>query len=237
MLEGLEPSFFNTFHEFQNAGYEIIIVHGGGPAINRELAKNEVTSSVVNGIRVTSKEAVSIVQATLVGQVNPFLVHQLNKAGIEAVGLSGYDGKLLTCTLLDEAVYGSVGHIQEVQTELLEKLLKSQVVPVISCIGATEDGAPLNINADTVASEIALAVKADSLLLVTDTPGIQIKQVVQATASPSEITQWVESGDIYGGMIPKVEAALACLQSGIPSVQIVGQQLTGTDITLQGAFA
>ncbi|MFC5589823.1 acetylglutamate kinase [Sporosarcina soli] len=237
MLEGLESSFFKTFHEFQNAGYEIIIVHGGGPAINRELAKNGVTSSVVNGIRVTSKEAVSIVQATLVGQVNPFLVHQLNKAGIEAIGLSGYDGKLLSCTVLDEAVYGSVGQIQQVQTDMLEKLLKAQIVPVISCIGATADGAPLNINADTVASEIALAVKADSLLLVTDTPGIQINQVIQATVSPDEITQWVASGDIYGGMIPKVEAALACLQSGIPSVQIVGQQLTGTDITLQEVLA
>lgn len=237
MLEGLDPSFFNTFHEFQKAGYEILIVHGGGPAINRELAKNGVTSSVVNGIRVTSKEAVNIVQATLVGQVNPFLVHQLNKAGIEAIGLSGYDGKLLSCTLLDEAIYGSVGKIQQVQPEFLEKLLKLKIVPVISCIGATEDGAPLNINADTVASEIALAVKADSLLLVTDTPGIQINEAVQGTASANDITQWVESGDIYGGMIPKVEAALACLQSGIPSVQIVGQQLQGTDITLQGVLA
>ena len=107
--------------------------------------------------------------------MNPSLVHQLNKGGIDAIGLSGYDGKLLTCTVLDEKLYGFVGEIQHVRTELIEKFYQAGIVPVISCIGATEDGAPLNINADTVASKIALAINADSLLLVTDTPGIQIE--------------------------------------------------------------
>jgi acetylglutamate kinase len=237
MLEGLSESFFKKFIQLQDAGNELIIVHGGGPAINKELAKNGVTSTVVNGIRVTSKEAVDIVQSTLVGHVNPALVHQLNKGGVDAVGLSGYDGKLLTCTFLDEALYGFVGNIQQVRTELLETLNKAGIVPVISCIGATEDGTPLNINADTVASKIALAVKADSLLLVTDTPGIQIDNTVQPTASAREIAQWIESGEIYGGMLPKVKAALDCLAAGIPSVQIVGQQLKGTDIKSEGVFA
>jgi acetylglutamate kinase len=237
MLEGLGESFFETFIELQAEGNEIIIVHGGGPAINKELAKNGVTSSVVNGKRVTSKEAVGIVQATLVGKVNPALVHQLNKAGIDAVGLSGYDGKLLSCTILDEAVYGFVGKIDEVRTELLETLLKAGIVPVVSCIGATEHGVPLNINGDTVASEISLALKADSLLLVTDTPGIRIDNIVQSTASEEEIAKWIETGEIYGGMLPKVEAALACLSAGIPSVQIVGQQLEGTVILSEGVLA
>ena len=237
MLEGLSESFFKTFIELQAEGNEIIIVHGGGPAINKELAKNGVTSSVVNGKRVTSKEAVGIVQATLVGKVNPALVHQLNKAGIDAIGLSGYDGKLLSCTILDEAVYGFVGKVEEVRTELLETLLKAGIVPVVSCIGATEDGVPLNINGDTVASEISLALKADSLLLVTDTPGIRIDNMVQSTASEEEIAKWIETGEIYGGMLPKVEAALACLSAGIPSVQIVGQQLEGTVILSEGVLA
>src|SRR4051794_32474265 len=151
MLEGLDDSFFSKFKELQDAGNDIVIVHGGGPAINQQLAKNGVASTVVSGIRVTSKEAVNIVQSTLVGQVNPALVHQLNKGGIEAIGLSGYDGKLLTCTLLDEELYGAVGDIQHVRAELLVTILAAGLVPVIACIGSTDDGAPLNINADTVA--------------------------------------------------------------------------------------
>jgi len=236
MLEGLNEEFYKNVTQLQKAGNEVVIVHGGGPFINKELAKNKVLSSVVNGIRVTSKEAVNIVQSTLIGRVNPTLVHQLNKGGIDAIGLSGYDGKLLTCTVLNEELYGFVGEIQHVRTELIEKFLHDGLVPVISCIGATEDGAPLNINADTVASKIALAINADSLLLVTDTPGIQIEGSVRHMASPTEIVQWIETGEIYGGMLPKVKAALDCLDAGIPSVQIIGQQLEGTIIKCEEVF-
>lgn len=237
MLEGLNDSFFAKCKQLQDMGNDLVIVHGGGIAINEQLAKNGITSTVVCGIRVTSKEAVDIVQSTLIGQVNPALVHQLNKAGIEAIGLSGYDGNLLTCTLLDEEMYGSVGLIEHVQAELLATFLAAGLVPVIACIGATEDGAPLNINADTVASKIALAMKADSLLLVTDTPGIKIQEEVQRVASPFKIAQWIGTGEIYGGMLPKVKAALDCLGAGIPTVQIVGQQLEGTAIKSEGVFA
>ncbi len=236
MLEGLNEKFFANVIELQEAGYDLVLVHGGGPFINKELAKNGVLSSIVNGIRVTSKEAVGIVQSTLIGQVNPSLVHQLNKGGVDAIGLSGYDGKLLTCTVLDEKLYGFVGEIQHVRTELIEKIHQAGFVPVISCIGVTEDGVPLNINADTVASKIALAINAVSLLLVTDTPGIQIEGSVQQTVSPTEIDQWIKTGEIYGGMLPKVKAALDCLGAGIPSVQIVGQQLQGTVIKSEEVF-
>jgi acetylglutamate kinase len=237
MLEELNESFFINFKQLQSAGYDIIIVHGGGPAINKQLAKQHVSSTVVNGIRVTSKEAVGIVQSTLIGQVNPSLVHQLNKGKIKAIGLSGYDGNLLTCTFLDEAKYGFVGEIQRVHTDLLDTILDSGLVPVLSCMGAAEDGTPLNINADTVASEIALAVKAEQLYLVTDTSGIKIAEKVQHTVSTSSIAGWIKSGEIYGGMIPKVEAALDCLIAGIPSVKIVGQQMIGTIITNEEVYA
>ena len=230
MLDGLSQDFFSNFIKLQEAGYDLILIHGGGPAINRQLAANNVTSTVKNGIRVTSEKAASIIQSTLVGSVNPSLVHQLNRQGIEAIGLSGYDGNLLTCSLLDKATYGFVGEITDVQSELIVKLLQAGLVPVISCIGATSGGAPLNINADTVASEIALALQVDSLLLVTDTPGIRINDEIQHIASSVAISRWIESGEIYGGMLPKVEAALACLNAGVPSVQIVDQQLIGTVI-------
>ncbi len=236
MLEGLDDHFFNKCKQLQEQGNDLVIVHGGGLAINEQLANRGVTSTVVNGIRVTSEEAVHIVQSTLVGQVNPALVHQLNKGGIEAIGLSGYDGKLLTCTLLDEELYGSVGHIEHVRAELLETFLAAGIIPVISCIGVTDEGAPLNINADTVASKIALAIQADSLLLVTDTPGIKIQEQVQRIVTPFAIAQWIETGEIYGGMLPKVKAALDSLGAGIPTVQIVGQQLEGTAIKSEGVF-
>ena len=236
MLEGLNDDFFANFKNLQDAGNELIIVHGGGPAINKALAQNGVTSTTVNGFRVTSAEAIHIVQSTLVGQVNPTLVHQLNKSGIAAIGLSGYDGNLLECTILDEETYGFVGEIKQVNSRLLEILLGNGIAPVISCIGCTEDGDPLNINADTVASKVALAINAHSLQFVTDTPGIKIEGQVQQVVTSSSISAWIASGEIYGGMIPKVNAALDCLDSGIASVQIVNEQLQGTTILQQEVY-
>ncbi|QFF97971.1 acetylglutamate kinase [Psychrobacillus glaciei] len=233
MLERLNENFFTNFKKLQAAGNELIIVHGGGPAINEALAKNNITSTTVNGIRVTSAEAVGIVQSTLIGKVNPALVYELNKSGIAAIGLNGYDSKLLQCTILHKETYGFVGEIKKVNSSLLKTLLANGITPVISSISCTEEGTPLNINADTVASEIALAIKAESLQFVTDIPGIQIKGEVQQIATPSAISDWMVSGDVYGGMIPKVTAALDCLEAGIPSVQIVGDQLEGTTIIQQ----
>ncbi|MCM3742585.1 acetylglutamate kinase [Sporosarcina luteola] len=233
MLEGLQNGFFKKFHEMKSEGYEIVIVHGGGPSINTALRKNAIASNIDNGIRVTCDQSIAIVRDVLIGEVNPSLVHQLNREGIDAIGLSGFDGKLLICTLLDKERYGFVGDIQDVNDRLLKKLLAAGIVPVVSCIGATECGEPLNINADTVASKIALAIGASSLLFVTDTPGIKIGNEIQTVVSPGEIANWIEAGDIYGGMIPKVIAAIACLDAGVPSVQIADQHLAGTTIGVE----
>ncbi|WP_301107944.1 acetylglutamate kinase [Sporosarcina sp.] len=237
MLDELSSAFFDRVKQLQQEGIQLIIVHGGGPNINQELADRGITSSVVNGFRVTCGEAIGVVQSILIGQVNPALVHRFNDEGVKAIGLSGFDANLFTCDLLDFETYGYVGEIQEVKTEILDSLLDSGILPVISCIGATSKGEPLNVNADTVASHIALAVEAESLLLVTDTPGIRIQDQPQANVVPTDIHGWVESEDIYGGMIPKVQAAMDCLNAGIPSVQIVGQQLKGTVITNEEAIA
>ncbi|MFC5602300.1 acetylglutamate kinase [Sporosarcina koreensis] len=230
MLEGLQSGFFQKLHEMQGEGKKIVIVHGGGPSINAKLLANSIESIIDNGIRVTCEKSIAIVKDVLVGEVNPSLVHKLNREGIEAIGLSGFDGKLLTCTLLDEERYGFVGDIMSVNEGLLEKLLDSGIVPVISCIGATDSGKPLNINADTVASKVALAIGATSLMFVTDTPGIEIGNAIQTAVAPGDIAIWIENGDIYGGMIPKVRAAVDCLDAGVPSVQIADQHLAGTTI-------
>lgn len=229
-LEGLNEEFFVNFKKLQDDGVELIITHGGGPAINRELAARQVESHTLNGIRVTSEAAIDIVQSTLIGKVNPALVHELTAAGIAAVGLNGFDGQLIAADFLDKTIYGFVGEINEVNTSLLEKMISAGLVPVIACVGANAEGQALNINGDTVASEIALAAGADSLLLVTDVKGIRINDEYQAEVTPSLIERWIEEGHIYGGMIPKVQGAMDCLNAGIPSVQIVGDTLVGTTI-------
>ena len=233
-LEGLNEAFFRNFKALQDEGYELIITHGGGPAINRELKKAEIESHTVNGLRVTSEEMIDIVQSTLIGKVNPALVHQLNAAGITAVGLNGFDGELLKSTYLDRDVYGYVGEVEKVNTQLLDSLTTAGIVPVVACIGFAEGGQALNINGDTVASEIALAVHAESLLLVTDVAGIRIHDEYQAQVTEADITGWIEEGHIYGGMIPKVQGAVACLHAGIPTVQIVNDALQGTIIKREG---
>ncbi|MEK4627607.1 MAG: acetylglutamate kinase [Solibacillus sp.] len=229
-LEGLNETFFHNFKALQEQGVQLIITHGGGPAINRALAAAGITSYTINGLRVTSEEMIDIVQSTLIGKVNPALVHELTAAGISAIGLNGFDGGLLQSNFIDASTYGYVGQVDKVNVELVESLLKLNIVPVIACIGATKDGQGLNINGDTVASEVALAVGADCLFLVTDVAGIRIDDMFQTEVTPSQINQWIEEGNIYGGMIPKVQGALNCLAAGIPSVQIVNETLTGTTI-------
>ncbi len=229
-LEGLNKDFFNNFKKLQDSGVELIITHGGGPAINRELAARGIESHTLNGIRVTNEAAMNVVQSTLIGQVNPALVHELTSAGIEAIGLNGFDGQLMVADYLGKDVYGFVGAVKAIHTVLLETLLSVGVVPVIACVGASEAGQALNINGDTVASEIALALGADSLLLVTDVSGIRVYDEYQTMATPTLINQWIEQGHLYGGMIPKVQGAIDCLRAGIPSVQIVGETLIGTTI-------
>jgi len=229
-LEGLNEAFFKNFKRLQECGFELIITHGGGPAINRQLAARQIESHALNGIRVTSEAAMDIVQSTLIGHVNPALVHELTAAGITAIGLNGFDGQLLVADYLDKDKYGFVGAVQSVNTTLLEGIIGAGIVPVIACVGANQHGQALNINGDTVASEVALAIRAESLLLVTDVAGIRIQDEYQTEVTATLIAQWIEEGHIYGGMIPKVQGAIECLNAGIPSVQIVGDTLEGTTI-------
>ncbi|MCG3087529.1 acetylglutamate kinase [Sporosarcina cyprini] len=237
MLGGLSGHFFTNFKRLQAEGYDIIIVHGGGPAINAELARNEIQSTIMEGIRVTCERSADIVRNVLIGAVNPLLVHQLNREGIVAIGLNGFDGKIFTCGFLNKDKYGFVGDIKSVNKPLIDQFISIGVVPVFSCIGSTECGMTLNINADTVASKVALAVGAESLLLVTDTPGIKIEGNVQHRVAVGDIVKWIETEDIYGGMIPKVKAALDCIEEGIPTVRITDQHLVGTVIEAEEVFS
>nr|WP_106780446.1 acetylglutamate kinase [Lysinibacillus timonensis] len=229
-LEGLNDTFFSNFKLMQEQGYELIITHGGGPAINAALETQNVSSHTLNGIRVTSEEAIGIVQSTLIGKVNPKLVYELNKAGIPSIGLNGFDQLLIQADYLDLATYGYVGEVKNVNIQLIDNLTSRGIVPVIACIGSGEDGCALNINGDTLASAVALAVNADSLILVTDVSGIRIQDEYQKVATSTQIEKWIEEGHIFGGMIPKVRGAIQGLNAGIPSIQIVNDSLIGTNI-------
>ncbi|TFD99876.1 acetylglutamate kinase [Jeotgalibacillus sp. R-1-5s-1] len=228
LLERLTPSFFTGIREMIDKGQRVVIVHGGGPAINRALKDARVDTPIVNGLRVTPENAIGIVQSVLIGTVNPWIVHQLHSAGIQAIGLNGFDGGLIEASYLDKDLYGFVGKVEAVRPSLLELLIET--VPVISCIGRTSDGQALNINADTAAEKIASVIKADELLFITDTAGIKVNGLPVSETTPSDIFSWIEDGTIYGGMIPKVQAAAGCLESGIPSVKIVNEALNGTTI-------
>lgn len=233
-LEGLSEAFFANFKKLQAEGKSIIITHGGGPAINRQLEKAQIESKTVNGLRVTDRTMIDIVKTTLIGEVNTMLVQALNRAGILAVGLNGFDGNLIESEVIDESVYGFVGEVTNVNTDLIEKLVTAGIVPVIACIGVSPGGQALNINGDTVASSVALALQSESLLLVTDVAGIRIEGVYQQHVTEEQIQEWISDESIYGGMIPKVQGALACLEAGIPSVKIVSASLEGTTIVKEG---
>lgn len=237
MLASLTDTFFEELKRLQAEGAEIVIVHGGGPAINQALKERKINSYTHNGIRVTSEEAIDLVTGTLIGTVNPFLTGRLNRANIPAVGLNGEDGSLIECTFLDEETYGYVGKIASINVDLLEQLQKINYIPVVACIGATIDGVALNINGDTVASEIALEWGANELMLVTDTAGVKFHDETVDELTPEQIDLWIVSGDIYGGMIPKVRAAVECLEAGIPQVKIVNDALEGTSILGKKVFA
>jgi acetylglutamate kinase len=230
-LDGLNEQFYKKIKMLQEEGFQIVITHGGGPAINRALDKMGIASKNIDGLRVTTDDMIGIVQKTLIGEVNPYVVAQLNTANILAIGLNGFDSGLLKGHYLNKDVYGHVGEVTEVNVKVVEQLLKLNIVPVIACVGVTEQFEPLNINGDTVACQVAKAIHAESLLLVTDVAGIRINDEYQTNVTEEEIDQWIAEGDIYGGMIPKVKGALQCLHAGVPSVQIVNESLSGTIIT------
>lgn len=229
-LYDLTANFYEKLKAMQENGQKLVIVHGGGPEINRYLNQLNIKSEFHNGLRKTTKEAIEIVEMVLTGKVNPFVVRLLNDAGIRAVGLNGSDDHLLEARFLDKASLGYVGQIEDVNSRFLLSILDLGIVPVIASVGRTASGEVLNINADTVASEIARTIHAETLMLVTDVDGIKHNGQTIKETTPLEIQQLIQQGIIYGGMIPKVEAALKCLESKIREVMIFGKQLDGTKI-------
>jgi acetylglutamate kinase len=239
VLDELSPDFFDALHSLKNDGYNPVIVHGGGPAINAMLELYKIDSKFHNGLRVTCEKTMEVVELVLSGKTNRQLVSLLTEGGLNAIGLNGSDGGCLVADFINKEELGFVGTVTMVNKELINKLIESELIPVITPIGASEDGDRLNINADYAAAAVAKALGSERCLFVTNVDGILVEGELIEETSASEIQEYIASGHIYGGMIPKVESALSVLDKGINRVMIVSgkkgfyhnKEWSGTAIT------
>jgi acetylglutamate kinase len=216
----------------KQTGIDPVVVHGGGPQIGAMLKKLDIESRFIDGLRVTDQAAVDVVEMVLTGSINKQIVTSINAAGGRAVGLSGKDGNLVMAKKLELAKIdaatgqavdlGFVGEPQSVNPEVLYTMLKSEIIPVIAPIGVGPKGETYNINADTVAGAVAGAVKAERLILLTDVEGVldQDKKLISRLTA-REARALMESGTISGGMIPKIQTAIAAVESGVHAAVIL----------------
>jgi len=209
-------------------GVNPIVVHGGGPEINRFLTALKIEPKFHNGLRITDEQTMEIVQMTLTGKINKDIVAKLNALGAKAIGLCGLDANLIQAEKMPPSGgvdLGSVGKIKSINTTLLTLLSKDEYIPVIAPIGVGEKGESYNINADTVAGEIAIAMKAEKLMFLTDTDGVRKKEDDPDTLiyeiSVAQIKKYIEDGTITGGMLPKVTGCVKSIQQGVERVHIL----------------
>ncbi|MBE6498811.1 MAG: acetylglutamate kinase [Methanobrevibacter sp.] len=213
-------------------GMEPIIVHGGGPEISRSMEKLGKESKFIKGLRVTDEETMEIIEMVLAGKISSEIVSELIKHDTDAISLSGKDSRLIyahkkpVSKIDDEIVdLGLVGEVDEINTEMLEMFLEYDVTPVISPIGMDENGNGLNLNADTAAGEIAGALKAEKLIILTDVRGVLRDPSDPSTLIQkiriSEVPGLIEEGIISGGMIPKIETCVKAIESGVKSCHII----------------
>lgn len=237
MLGELADSFIESMKEFMQSKH-LIFVHGGGPEINRMLKKLKVQSQFHNGQRKTTRDVLEVVEMVLAGKMNKWLTSRLQQNQMDAVGVSGCDGKLIQASYLDREHLGYVGKVESVNHEFLQALLQRSYVPVVAPLGQTKDGQTLNINADLCAAAIAEMMGAEQLVFVTDVPGILKDKKLIEEADEQFIQKLIDDGVIYGGMIPKVTSSLAVLSDRLKEVVIVNGKdsvfrdgaLTGTKI-------
>ena len=205
-------------------GVKVVLIHGGGPEINETMAKLGKKAVFVDGLRVTDKETVDIVQMVLAGKVNKTLVNLIQMKGGHAVGLSGIDGGIIEATMKDEAL-GYVGRITKIRTQPITDLLEKNYIPVISTVASDRMGNTYNINGDTAAAYIAGALGAERLIMMTDIAGILMDKDDPATLIPhitvEEAKKLYGQGVISGGMIPKVDCCIEALERGVDNVVIM----------------
>lgn len=206
-------------------GIQVAVVHGGGPEITDMLKKLDIPSRFVDGLRYTDEQTMDVVQQVLCGKVNKDLVARINRQGGRALGLCGMDAGLFQAERLDEK-YGLVGEIKAVDPDVVVDALDLGYIPVVSTVAMGTDGSPAyNINADTAAAKLAVALKAEKLLLLTDVRGLLRDPADESTliqsVRASEIPGLIKDGVVKGGMIPKIDCAVEAVRSGVTSAVIL----------------
>ncbi|MGM0450891.1 MAG: acetylglutamate kinase [Pseudomonadota bacterium] len=232
--EELKNSFARDIVLMKLVGMNPIIVHGGGPQIGELLERLEIHSEFINGMRVTDSETMDVVEMVLGGRVNKEIVSLMNQHGGRAIGLTGKDASLIRARQLEvrdpspevtrsEIVdIGHVGEVVSVNTEVINMLTASDVIPVIAPIGVGDDGKAYNINADSVAGHVAEALQAEKLILLTNVAGLQDGDGNVLTGLSAErVDELIADGTIQGGMLPKIRCALDAVKGGVTSAHII----------------
>lgn len=219
----LKRCVMNDIVLLHKIGVKVVLVHGGGPEINTALEKMKIETEFVGGLRKTDKETVKVVQMVLAGKVNKDLVNLLELTGGKAIGLCGVDGHMIEAKPVDKAL-GFVGEVVSVDTKLITDMLSSGFIPVIATVGYDNEGNVYNINADTAAARVAGALRATSLISLTDIKGILRDKDDDSTLiskiAVSEAPHLIRSGIIKGGMLPKVECCIEAIRRGVKKVFI-----------------
>ena len=205
-------------------GMRPVVVHGGGPQISDLMGRLGKTAEFKDGLRVTDAETVDIARMVLIGQVNPQIVSAINVHGDYAVGVSGEDGGLIRAVARNPEL-GFVGDIASINPDVLDRLLDDEFIPVVATVGADAEGQAFNINADTVAGEIAAALGAEKLVYLTDIDGLR-RDIADAASlirqtTPDELEQLISDGTIDGGMIPKVASCISAVRNGVGRAHIL----------------
>jgi acetylglutamate kinase len=223
----LKRSFIEDIVFMNLVGMNIIIVHGGGPSINKMLKKLDIKPKFFKGFRVTDEETMEIVEMVLAGKVNKDIVNNIQIQGVNAIGLSGKDGNLLQAQkkTIDGEDIGFVGEVVDVNINLLQEIVKNSAIPVIAPIGKDNLGTTYNINADDVALAISKALNAEKLIYLTDVLGV-LRDVNDSKSLISEMNldqaqEFIKNGVISDGMIPKVKCCVDAIQSGVKNVHII----------------
>ena len=231
--QALSDAFAKDIVYLKQSGVNPIVVHGGGPQIGDMLKKLEIKSEFVNGLRVTDKPTVEVVEMVLAGLINKDIVSAINRQGGKAVGICGKDANLMIARKITEMAdpessemravdIGFVGEPLQVNPHIVDVISKSDLIPVIAPIGISRDGETLNINADTFASALAARMKAKRLLLLTDVEGVLDKNgTLIAELAIDEAQELIRNGTITGGMIPKIEGCIEVVEAGVEAVVII----------------
>ncbi|WP_106406527.1 acetylglutamate kinase [Paramaledivibacter caminithermalis] len=229
--EEAKKAFIQDIVLMKLIGINLVIVHGGGPNISESLKALRKESRFINGLRVTDKETMNIVEMVLAGQVNKEIAFEINNQGVKAIGISGKDGRLIRAK--KKYIYegdkkidiGFVGNVEEINVDFLYDLIEKEYIPVIAPTGFDDRGDSYNINADYVASAISLAIKAEKMILLTDIEGlykdINDKSTFISQLSISEAKELVSQRIIDGGMLPKLECCISAIENGIKAIHMI----------------